>query len=97
MEALQALNIATINTLSFLMTVAGGVLWACDISSLDDMRKKVRGGMGFDGTGRSEQDAEEEFEEWLATTLERKKKKEEEREARGEPEKVWVNERGSRR
>ncbi|KAI9841640.1 MAG: hypothetical protein M1837_000487 [Sclerophora amabilis] len=76
MEAFQALNIATINVASAAMMVTGGALWAMDISSMDDLRRKVRGGLGVDGTGRSEQDAEEEFEEWLATVLARKDDKE---------------------
>ena len=28
------------------MMVTGGLLWAFDISSLEDMRRKVRGGIG---------------------------------------------------
>lgn len=60
------------------MMMSGGLLWALDISSLDDLQRKVRGRMGIDGTGRGERQAEEEFEEWLATVLERKRRKEEE-------------------
>ncbi|KAI9858290.1 MAG: hypothetical protein M1813_007565 [Trichoglossum hirsutum] len=77
MESFEALNIATINVTSFAMMATGGVLYAFDISSLADLRRKVRGGMGIDdGTGRSEKDAEEEFEEWLAGVLARKSEKE---------------------
>ena len=61
------------------MMMTGGMLWAFDISSMEDMRRKVRGGLGVDGSGRGESDVEEEFEEWLATVLERKKEKEEKR------------------
>ncbi|MCJ1258685.1 hypothetical protein MMC24_006518 [Lignoscripta atroalba] len=92
MEALEALNIATINVTSFLMMMAGGLLWAFDISSMDDMRRKIRGGLGVDGSGRSESDAEQEFEEWLAGVLQRK---EEKRRKKGEAEEVERrNERG---
>jgi len=76
MEAFEALNIATINVLSVSMMVTGGLLWCFDISSLNDMRRKIRGGLGVDGSERSEQNAEEEMEEWLATVLARKDTKE---------------------
>lgn len=71
MEAFEALNIATINVLSVGMMSAGGLLWAFDISSLDDMRRKVRTNMGVDSI-RVDEDAEEEIEEWFASVLARK-------------------------
>ena len=76
MEAFEALNVATVNVLSITMMAAGGTLWYLDINNMHEARKFIRGGLGVDGTGRSEQDAEEEFEEWLATTLARKEAKE---------------------
>ena len=79
LEAFEALNLATVNVCSLAMMVAGGTLWAFDISSMDDMRRKIRGGLGVDGSGRSEKDAEEEMEEWLATVLARKEEKERKR------------------
>lgn len=75
MEAFEALNIATINVASVAMMLTGGLLWAFDISSLEDARVKFRGGLGFDGSGKGVAEAEEEFEEWLATTLERRDRK----------------------
>ncbi|KAL9130030.1 MAG: hypothetical protein Q9217_001675 [Psora testacea] len=75
-EAFEALNLATINVTSFMMMVGGGLIWAFDISSIEDMRRKVRGGLGVDGSGRSERDVEEEFEEWVASVLKRKEDKE---------------------
>jgi len=83
MEAFEALNIATINVTSVAMMLAGGALWAFDINSVADMRRKIRGGLGVDGSGRSEQDAEEEMEEWLATVLARKEEKEKRRKEDG--------------
>jgi hypothetical protein len=94
LEAFEALNLATINVVSFSMMAAGGTLWAFDISSMDDMRRKIRGGLGVDGTGRSEQDAEEEIEEWLATVLARKDEKERKRKGADEQR---TNERGASR
>lgn len=61
------------------MMVTGGLLWAFDISSLEDIRCKVRGGLGVDGSGRTEGDVEEEFEEWVAGVLKRKEEKEKRR------------------
>jgi len=71
MEAFEALNIATINVFSVGMMLTGGLLYAFDISSLDDMRRNVRSRIGVD-VSRTDQDEEEEIEEWFATVLERK-------------------------
>ncbi len=68
-EAFEALNIATINVFSVSLMITGGMMWAYDISSLEDLRRKVRAGMGVRGT---EQDADEEIEEWMASVLSRK-------------------------
>ncbi|MCJ1407352.1 hypothetical protein MMC19_001423 [Ptychographa xylographoides] len=83
LEALEALNIATINVLSFGLMMVGGVLWAFDISSLADVQRKVRGGLGVDGSGRGTTQVEEEWEEWLAGVLERRRRKERERRREG--------------
>lgn len=71
MEAFEALNIATINVASVGMMAAGGMLWALDISSVEDMRSKVRTNMGIDPI-RKDDDADAELEEWFATVLARK-------------------------
>ncbi len=71
MEAFEALNIATVNVFSVGMMVTGGLLWAFDIASLDDMRSKIRTNLGVDPI-RTDQDAEAEIEEWFATVLARK-------------------------
>ncbi|TKA82288.1 hypothetical protein B0A49_00441 [Cryomyces minteri] len=98
-EAFEALNLATINVVSFGMMMTGGLLWSYDISSLEDLRRKVRGGLGVDGSGKSEMDAEEEMEEWLATVLARKEDKEKRRKREGivEEERPRTNERGAPR
>lgn len=51
-------------------------MYGFGIETLDDLRKIVRGGLGVDGTGRSEQDLEEELEEWVVGVMGRKEKKE---------------------
>lgn len=83
MEAFEALNIATINVASLAMMMTGGMLWAFDISTMDDLRTKLRGSLGFEG---SVKDAEEEFEEWLASTLARKDEKQKKPGSAGEDE-----------
>lgn len=97
MEAIEALNVATINVLSLAMLATGGALWYYDIGSMEEARRKLRGGLGVDGSGRSEEEAEEDFEEWLATVLSRKEAKERRREHEGEREERRMNERGKER
>lgn len=97
MEAFEALNLATINVASVAMMLTGGLLWAFDISSLEDARVKIRGGLGFDGSGAGVAEAEEEFEEWLATTLARKDNKQKNIEREEEGEKQRANERDKSR
>ena len=80
----RALTLATLNVFSWAMMVTGGALWYFDISNMDEMRRKVRGGLGVDGTGRTEQEAEEDMEEWLAEVLARKEEKMRLRALRGE-------------
>ncbi|KAK2625409.1 hypothetical protein QTJ16_004721 [Diplocarpon rosae] len=70
-EAAEALAIATINVASVGIMSTGGLLWAFDISSLDDLKRRVRRNMGV-SIERTDQDAEEEIEEWFATVLSRK-------------------------
>ncbi|KAF7506507.1 hypothetical protein GJ744_011653 [Endocarpon pusillum] len=97
LEAFEALNIATINVLSLAMLSTGGALWYFDIASMEDARRKLRGGLGVDGSGRSEGEAEEDFEEWLASVLSRKEAKERRQEYEEEKEQRRVNERGRQR
>ncbi|OAX83644.1 hypothetical protein ACJ72_01993 [Emergomyces africanus] len=94
LEALEALNIATINVASVAMIGVGAGMYAFDINTMEDLRRKVRGGLGIDGTGRSEQDVEEELEEWVVSVMGRKAEKEKKgRESQRE----YVNERGKER
>ncbi|KAK5106561.1 hypothetical protein LTS08_000681 [Lithohypha guttulata] len=68
LEAVEALNIATINVLR-------GTLWYLDLNSLADARKMIRGGLGVDGKGMTEDEANEEIEEAIASILARKDSK----------------------
>ena len=70
-EAFEALNIATINVVSVGMMMAGGLLYAFDISSLDDMRRHIHRGIGIDGPNgpRTDEESEKEIEQWIASVL----------------------------
>ncbi|MCJ1290575.1 hypothetical protein MMC34_002115 [Xylographa carneopallida] len=99
-EAVEALGLATVNVLSFAIMAAGGTLWAFDIAGVEELRRKVRGGLGVDGSGRGEREVEEEWEEWLAGVVERRRRRGEGKagEVEGGEEEVAVrNERGKRR
>lgn len=72
LEAVEALNIATINVLSAAMLLTGAGLWYADINSLGDARRMIRGGLGVDGMGKTEAEADEEIEEVIASILARK-------------------------
>ncbi|KAI0099837.1 hypothetical protein GGR51DRAFT_386115 [Nemania sp. FL0031] len=73
--ALEALNLATLNVVGFAIMMTGGVSWAFDISSIDDLRRMARKHIGPSG-GRTDEEAEQEIEEWVAKVLLRKEKQE---------------------
>ncbi|KAI0838186.1 hypothetical protein F5Y06DRAFT_52023 [Hypoxylon sp. FL0890] len=75
--ALEALNLATLNVMGFGIMVTGGLSWAFDISSVDDLRRMAQRHIGPTG-GRTDEEAEREIEEWVAKVLLRKEKKEDE-------------------
>ncbi|OBT55616.1 hypothetical protein VE04_04829 [Pseudogymnoascus sp. 24MN13] len=73
-EAMDALTIATANVFSLAMMCTGGMLWAFDIASIDELRAKMRGRLGTERVaGGGDSKAERELEEWLAGIFERKK------------------------
>ncbi len=71
--AVEALNLATLNVLSFFVMLTGGAAWAFDISSLDDLRGMARRHIGPRGP-QTDEAAEREVEEWVAKVLSRKEK-----------------------
>ena len=84
-EAFAALQIATLNVMSFAVLATGGSLWAFDISTLGELRQKLRrlkeekqGKRSFEANddGRSDAAVEKEFGELLAPTLARRKQRE---------------------
>jgi len=78
-EAAEALTLATINVGSIALMFGGGALWAFDISTVEDFRKKVRKGMDLDGgDDEASAKAEEDVEEWMAIVMARMQGKSEE-------------------
>ena len=64
-EALEALSLATINVLSFAMALSGGILYALDINSLEDMRKIARRSLMGGSPGPEDEQIEKEVEGWV--------------------------------
>ncbi|KAF5858702.1 hypothetical protein ETB97_003869 [Aspergillus alliaceus] len=70
-EAFEALNLATLNVLSFGMAATGGVLCALDINGIDDLRRFVRRGFHGDGGDvmKVDKELEDEVEAWVGNVL----------------------------
>ncbi|KAK3938429.1 hypothetical protein QBC46DRAFT_390333 [Diplogelasinospora grovesii] len=65
--AVEALNLATLNVVSFFIMALGGVSWAFDISSLDDLRRMARRSIhGAGDGGNLDEEAEREVAAWVA-------------------------------
>jgi hypothetical protein len=64
LEALEALNLATINVLSLAVMGSGAALWYMDVNSLGELRQRLKvGAVEEDREGTKT--AEREFQEWL--------------------------------
>ncbi|ORY09248.1 hypothetical protein BCR34DRAFT_376364 [Clohesyomyces aquaticus] len=59
MDAIQALNLATMNVFSFGIMMVGGALWAVDISSLGEMQTALRGRLGYESFDKPDRVAPE--------------------------------------
>lgn len=77
LEAWKALSLATMNLASFMVMMTGGTLWAFDISSLDDLRRKVPKRPVGKSTEADERSAEQEWEAFVAGSTASNKEKEE--------------------
>lgn len=71
LDAIEALGLATMNTVSVFMAAIGAGFIYFDIADIEDLRDKVRRGVGFDVYG-GETDADKEIEGWVAEILARK-------------------------
>ncbi|KAK4102130.1 hypothetical protein N658DRAFT_352739 [Parathielavia hyrcaniae] len=66
--AVEALNLATLNTLTFAVAAVGGVAWAFDISTLEELRRITRRSI-VEAGGEADEEAEREVVEWVAKTF----------------------------
>jgi hypothetical protein len=66
--ALEALSLATLNTFSFGIMAAGGLAWAFDISSIDDLRARAMR-HARDGAGVQDEEGEKVIEEWMGNLM----------------------------
>lgn len=90
--AFEALQLATLNVMSAAIMVAGGVAWALDISTVDDLRARARRSIDEAADMGLDPEAEKQVAEWMAKTLgldveaEKQKEEAEAKEERGEGE-----------
>lgn len=82
MDAFEALNLATLNVISFALMAGGAAGYALDINNLEDMRRFVRAGLqgGSDAPVKSDEELEQEVTEWVTKVLGDKFEKELEKE-----------------
>ncbi|CAG8023999.1 unnamed protein product [Penicillium salamii] len=82
MDAFEALNLATLNVISFGLMAGGAAGYALNINNIDDMRKFVRAGLrgGSDTPVKSDEELEEEVTEWVSKVLGEKFEKQLEKE-----------------
>ncbi|KAL2017035.1 hypothetical protein VTK56DRAFT_2647 [Thermocarpiscus australiensis] len=66
--AAEALVLATLNTMSFGIMAAGGLSWAFDISSVDDLRRMAQRSIE-EASGNLDENEEREVAEWITKTL----------------------------
>ncbi|RKU45442.1 hypothetical protein DL546_007110 [Coniochaeta pulveracea] len=78
MIAAEALGLATLNVFSFGIMLTGGIAWAYDISTLEDLRTRARQKL-YGEAGALDEDAEKQIEEWMAKVLSGMKKDEEDK------------------
>ncbi|KAJ5864616.1 uncharacterized protein N7529_006532 [Penicillium soppii] len=71
MDAFEALNLATLNVISFGLMAGGAAGYALNINSLEDMRIFVRAGLqgGSDTPVKSDEELEQEVTEWVTKVL----------------------------
>ncbi|KXG46174.1 uncharacterized protein PGRI_050300 [Penicillium griseofulvum] len=70
-DAFEALNLATLNVISFGLMAGGAVGYALNINGLEDMRRFVRNGLqgGSDTPVKSDEELEEEVSQWVSKIL----------------------------
>ncbi|KAI2786497.1 hypothetical protein POX_g08883 [Penicillium oxalicum] len=69
MEAFEALNLATLNVISFGMMATGGVMCALNVNGVEDMRKLMRSSLDDAAAGKSDDELEKDVVEWVSSVL----------------------------
>lgn len=72
--AVEALGLATLNVFSFGVMMTGGLMFAFDISNVEDLRRKARSKL-YGPNGVVDEAADQQVEEWIADILSRRDKK----------------------
>ncbi|KAK7209666.1 hypothetical protein V2G26_016844 [Clonostachys chloroleuca] len=85
--AVQALGLATLNVMSFGVMLVGGISWAFDLSSIEDLRQRTRTAMRRPSniSAEDEKEAEREMEKMMENLMDKIRLKKPENEATGEP------------
>nr|POE90211.1 hypothetical protein CFP56_20678 [Quercus suber] len=68
LEAAEALGLATLNVFSIAMASAGALMTFFDVADVEDMRERVRRGVGFD-VYAGDAETDKELEDWVAETM----------------------------
>ncbi|VUC33171.1 unnamed protein product [Clonostachys rosea] len=87
MLAVQALGLATLNVMSFGVMLVGGISWAFDISSIEELRQRTRTAMRrpTNISAEDEKEAEREMEKMMENLMDKLGFKKPDNEAPGEP------------
>lgn len=72
--AVEALGLATLNVCSFGIMMTGGLMYAFDISNVEDLRHKARRKL-YGTNGVVDEAAEQQVEDWIADVLSRRDQK----------------------
>lgn len=72
--AVEALGLATLNVMSFAVMLTGGLMFAFDISNVEELRWKARKSL-YGPNGVVDEAAEQEVEDWIVDVLSRRDKK----------------------
>ncbi|KAF2709579.1 hypothetical protein K504DRAFT_467541 [Pleomassaria siparia CBS 279.74] len=84
-DALQAVNLATMNCVSVGIMVVGGTLWTFDISGLKEAQYALRGRLGYESIYQTGQDNSELSRESLEGTILRKRSEKHDDKGSGAP------------
>jgi hypothetical protein len=86
-DAIQALNLATMNCASVGIMAVGGIMWTFDVANLREAQASLRSRLNYDSIYRSEDDIPRNFSELIAASGEMRNVEEEKKEGDGEEKK----------